>query len=377
MKFSEFKDPIYVTKPILPNLKSFSDALRPVWESHSLTNNGKSHQTFEREIKDYLKVPNVSVFNNGTIALITAIQSLRLSGDVITTPFTFPATTHVLSWNNINPIFCDIDPVTMTLDYSKIESLITPKTTGILAVHVYGIPCYVKEIQEVADTYGLRVVYDAAHAFGTEIDEQGIGNFGDVTMFSFHATKLLHTAEGGCLTYKDASLKSRVDYLKNFGIKNEEEVIMPGINGKLNEIQATLGLCVLDILEEERNLRASVRDIYFDKFRGIEGVTLMPHVPGVTKHSYQYFPIRIDETQFGRSRDEVHSILKSYNVHARKYFYPLCSDFPCYKQLASAEPGNLPVAQQVVSEVLCLPFYGELKDGIAEKIADIILSLRK
>lgn len=260
----EFPKPIYVTRPLLPSIEKFTQKLQEIWDSKWLSNNGIQHQLLEKEIIKFLKVENVTLFNNGTIALIVAIQSLRLKGEVITTPFTFPATPHVLTWNNIRPIFCDIDPITLNIDVNKIESMITPETTGILPVHVFGVPCDVIKIQDIADRYGLKVVYDAAHAFMCEIDGIGIGNFGDISMFSFHPTKLYHTAEGGCLTFKDKNLKQRIDLLKNFGIKNEDEVIMPGINGKMNEIQAALGLIMLDLVEEEREKRKKLLKKYIE-----------------------------------------------------------------------------------------------------------------
>ncbi|MEM8531577.1 MAG: DegT/DnrJ/EryC1/StrS family aminotransferase, partial [Chloroflexota bacterium] len=297
-EITPFNEPIYVTRPILPDLEVVIDKLRTIWESKWLTNNGSQHQNLEQQLIQWLKVPYLSLFNNGTIALITACQSLRLSGEVITTPFTFPATPHVLTWNNVKPVFCDIDPNTMTIDANKIESMITPQTTGILAVHVYGTPCDVMKIQSIADQYGLRVIYDAAHAFGTEIHGEGIGNFGDVSMFSFHATKLFHTAEGGALTFRDPNLKNRIDFLKNFGIKNEEEVIMPGINGKMNEIQAALGLAVLNCVEEEYRKRKVLVDTYRQYLDNVPGITLTPVLSHI-KDSYQYFVIRIDETLFG------------------------------------------------------------------------------
>ncbi|MCL6583029.1 MAG: DegT/DnrJ/EryC1/StrS family aminotransferase [bacterium] len=371
-----FAQPIYVTRPILPNLEELTEKLKEVWESKWLTNNGPQHQLLEEKLRQLLKVPYLSLFNNGTIALITACQSLRLSGDVITTPFTFPATPHVLSWNNIKPIFCDIDPNTMNIDANKIESMITPQTTGILAVHVFGTPCDVIKIQEVADRYGLKIIYDAAHAFGVEIRGEGIGNFGDISMMSFHATKLFHTAEGGALTFQDKNLKLRIDLLKNFGIKNEDEVVMPGINGKMNELQAILGLINLNYFEQEREKRKLLTETYRQCLRDVEGVSFLDDSPEV-KSSYQYFVIRIHEKAFGRSRNEVYSEFKRYNIFTRKYFYPLCSDYTCYRHLPSSSPTNLPVAQEVVQQVLSLPLYGELSVSDVEKICDILKSFRR
>jgi len=371
-----FDNSIYVTRPILVDLKDFYEKLEQIWMSKWLSNNGPQHKIFEIEICKYLKVPYLSLFNNGTIALIVAVQSLRLLGDVITTPFTFPATPHVLSWNNIKPIFCDIDPVTFNIDADKIEQLITPQTTAILAVHVFGTPCNVSKIQEIADRYGLKVIYDAAHAFGLEIDGTGIGNYGDVSMFSFHSTKLFHTIEGGALTFNDPNLKPRIDLLKNFGIKNEEEVVMPGINGKMNEIQAAIGLLNLEILEREREKRQRVLDTYKKNLDGIEGITFLNSIENV-KNSLQYFVVKIDEAVFGISRNEVYEKFKEYNVFTRKYFYPLCSEYTCYRQLPSSSKENLPVANEVVNQVLCLPFYGDLQTCEVEKICDILRSFKK
>jgi dTDP-4-amino-4,6-dideoxygalactose transaminase len=368
-----FKNPIYITRPLLADLQEVDKSLEEIWDSQWLTNGGPKHNQLEEKLKDYLKVPHLSLFNNGTIALITAVQSLRLSGEVITTPFTFPATTHVLSWNNINPIFCDIDSDSLTIDANKIEKMISPKTTGILGVHVYGMPCNVTKIKEIADKYGLRVIYDAAHAFGTEIDGKGIGTFGDVSMFSFHATKLFHTVEGGALTCNDPHLKPRIDLLKNFGILNEEEVIMPGINGKMNEVQASIGLINLQLIEEERQRRDAIIKIYKKHLSDIPGIKIF-EIPENIRKSYQYFLIRVTD-EFGMSRDQLHMELKKYNVITRKYFYPLCSDYSCYHHLPSASHENLPVASKIVKEVLCLPLYGRLPLEDAEKICQIIKEL--
>lgn len=371
-----FEQPVYVTRPLLPDLQSLSRKLAEVWESKWLTNNGPQHALLEEKIRSYLKVQHISLFNNGTIALITAIRSLRLYGEVITTPFTFPATPHVLSWNNIRPIFCDIDPVTMNIDPKKIESMITPQTTGVLAVHVFGTPCDVEAIQQIADRYGLKVVYDAAHAFGVEIDGRGIGTFGDISMFSFHATKLFHTAEGGALAFNNPNMKPRVDLLKNFGIKNEDEVVMPGINGKMNEIQAALGLVLLGQVDEERLKRQRLIDAYLALLKDVDGIHVNHALPGV-KSSCQYFVIRIEEKRFGISRDEVYERFKQYNVFTRKYFYPLCSEYTCYRQLPSSAPDNLPVAHAVVQEVLSMPLYGGLSLDDVERLCAILKSFRR
>jgi len=371
-----FKKPIYITSPLLPDLQEVSDKLKEVWASGWLTNNGPQHNLLEKELLNVLKVPYLSLFNNGTIALIVACQSLRLSGEVITTPFTFPATPHVLTWNGLKPVFCDIDPATMNIDAGRIEALITPRTTAILGVHVFGTPCDIVKIQDIADRHGLKVIYDAAHAFGVEIGGTGIGTFGDISMFSFHATKLFHTAEGGALTFKEKNLKQMTDLLKNFGIKNEEEVVMPGINGKMNELQAALGLVVLNCVEEERQKRKALLKTYTECLKGVDGISFL-RAPANVRDSYQYFVIRIDEKTFGASRDKVYEGFKEYNVFTRKYFYPLCSDYVCYKELPSSDPANLPVAHRVVNEVLSLPFYGGLKEDDVAAVCDILKSFRR
>ena len=371
-----FNERIYVTRPVFPTIEEVTEKLRDIWAAKWLTNNGPQHSMLERELTEFLKVPYLSLFNNGTIALIVACQSLRLSGEVITTPFTFAATPHVLSWNNITPIFCDIDAETMNIDAAQIESMITPHTTAILAVHVFGTPCDVEKIQEVADRYGLRVVYDAALAFGVEISGRGIGTFGDISMFSFHATKLYHTVEGGALVHGNEHLKNRIDLLKNFGIKNEEEVVMPGINGKMNEISAAIGRIMLNYVEDERQKRIRLHKVYNEELGDVDGIKIMPTCADDVKLNYQYYVIRIDEKLFGRSRDFVYDEFKKYNVYARKYFHPLCSEFTCYRQLNSSSAANLPVANVIGQQVLSLPMYGELTEDDVRKICAILKVIR-
>ena len=377
MNLEPFDEKIFVTRPVFPTIEEVTAKLQEIWESKWLTNNGPQHSQLEKELTQFLKVPYLSLFNNGTIALIVACQSLRLQGEVVTTPFTFAATPHVLSWNNITPIFCDIDAETMNIDAEKIESMITPKTTAILSVHVFGTPCNVEKIQEVADRYGLKVVYDAAHAFGVEIDGKGIGNFGDISMLSFHATKLYHTVEGGALVHKDKNLKQRIDLLKNFGIKNEEEVVMPGINGKLDEVRAAIGRIMLNYVADENQRRINLHKIYNEELSNVEGLKLMPNVAENVKRNYQYYVIRIDEKIFGRSRDEVYDEFKNYNVFTRKYFHPLCSDYTCYRQLNSARAENLPVANVIGKQVLSMPMYGELSENDVRKICAILKSFKR
>ncbi len=372
-----FTERIYVTRPVFPTIEEVTEKLRDIWLAKWLTNNGPQHTMLEHELKNFLRVPCLSLFNNGTIALMVACQSLRLSGEVITTPFTFAATPHVLTWNNITPIFCDIDAETMNIDADKIESMITPHTTAILAVHVFGTPCDVEKILDVADRYGLKIVYDAAHAFGVEIGGQGIGNFGDISMFSFHATKLYHTVEGGALTMRDEHVKQRIDLLKNFGIKNEEEVVMPGINGKLDEVRSAIGRIMLGYVEEERQRRIRLHAIYNEELSGVDGLKLMPKCSADVKLNYQYYVVRIDEKIFGRSRDFVYDEFKNYNVFTRKYFHPLCSEFTCYRQLNSSTVSNLPVANLIGQQVLSLPMYGGLSADDVRKICVILKSFKR
>lgn len=366
-----FKKPIYVTRPLLPSLDGYNRRLQKIWQSQWLTNNGKQHKKLEERLRNYLKVKNLSLTNNGTTALQIALKALDITGEVITTPFTFAATIHAIDWNGLKPVFCDIDPVTLNIEVEKIETLITEQTSAILPVHVFGTPCNVEEIRKIADKYNLKVIYDAAHAFGTEINGIGIGNYGDITMYSFHATKLFNTIEGGALVCNDPELKKKIDLMKNFGIKNEEEVVMPGINGKMNEIQAAMGLEVLKHVDEEMNKRRRIKEIYYENLGDIEGITFVPDTLEV-KNSYQYLVIRIDKDKFGVSRDYVYDKLKEYNVYTRKYFYPLCSNYECYNSLLSAKVENLPVANKIVKEVLSLPFYGELKNDEIVKICDLI-----
>jgi dTDP-4-amino-4,6-dideoxygalactose transaminase len=371
-----FPEPIYVTRPLLPPLADVTARLEQIWSAQWLTNGGVQHEQLEAALRAHLDVPEFSLFNNGTQALLTAIRALDLSGEVITTPFTFPATPHVLAWTQgVTPVFADIDPVRLTLAPEAVEAAITPRTSAILAVHVYGIPCDVAALQRIADRHRLRVIYDAAHAFGVRVGGVAIGRFGDATMFSFHSTKLFHTAEGGGLAVRDPELRRRVDRLKNFGIVDQEHVELPGLNGKLNELQAALGLEVLAHVPAENERRQHILDRYRQRLGEIPGVRLMPVLPGV-EGSHQYCAVRIDESAFGMSRDAVQLELQKYNVFTRKYFYPLCSDYPCYRDLPSANPARLPVAHRAVAEVLCLPLYGALPLEAVDGICEMILSLR-
>ncbi len=369
-----FEKPIHVTRPLLPDRKKVYRKIDEIWDSQWLTNDGAQHVELETKIQEYLGVPNVSLFTNGTLALQLACQALRLTGEVITTPFTFPATPHVLYWNNIKPVFCDIDYNTLTLDPSCIESLITPQTTAIMPVHLFGYPCDVNGIEEVANRYGLRVIYDAAHCFGVQINNKPIGNFGDISMFSFHATKMFHSVEGGALTYKDQSLKERLELAKNFGFKGLETVVVPGINAKLSELHSAIGLLTLDIVDKESQRRKELTFVYRERLRTISGISFGKDVSGV-KHNYYNFVIRIDSEELGITRDQLFDKLKIYNVLTRKYFYPLCSQFPCYKHYPSSSSSNLPIAEKASKQVLSLPLYGGLNEEDIHRICDIIESI--
>lgn len=372
-KLKPFDKPVYVTRPMLPDLDKVIEKLKAIWQSKWLTNHGDLHCELEEKLQVVLKVRNVSLFNNGTIALLTALKALELpvGSEVITTPFTFPATVHCIAWNGLKPVFCDIEPDTMTIDAHKIEGLINKNTSAILGVHVYGFPCDTEKIQSIADKYDLKVIYDAAHAFTTEINGKGIGTYGDISMFSFHATKLFHTLEGGCLSYKDDQYIDKLYYLRNFGIKNEEEVVEIGINGKMNEIQAAIGLLNLDLIEEEKLKRKEIQNVYIKHLALLNGITLSELLKNTTD-SMGYFVVKIGQKEFGISRDEIYDTLKKYNVFARKYFYPLCSDYEPYKHLKSSNKMNLPVANKIKDEVLCLPFYGDLGAVNAGKICKIL-----
>ena len=362
--------PIYVTSPLLPSLEDFTFLLKEIWESKMLTNNGNFHQKLEEELAKYLKVPYLSLFTNGTLPLITALQAMRITGEVITTPFSFVATTHSLWWNGIKPVFVDIEPETCNLDPSKIEAAITPRTTAIMPVHVYGKPCKTKEIQEIANKYGLKVIYDAAHAFGVEINGESILNFGDMATLSFHATKVYNTLEGGALVVHDEQTKKRIDYLKNFGFASETEVVAPGINSKVDEVRAAYGLLNLKQVDHAINSRRKVAIRYRDELQGVKGITFFNDIPGV-RHNYSYFPIFINAEEYGMTRDELYFKMKEHNVFGR-YFYPLISTFSTYRGLDSANPDNLPIATQMSNNVICLPMHHALSENEVEYILQII-----
>jgi dTDP-4-amino-4,6-dideoxygalactose transaminase len=368
-------EPVYVTRPNLPPLTEYLPYLEQIWQSRWLTNAGAVHQEFEQRLGAYLKEDHLSVFCNGTLALLVALQALRLnSGEVITTPFTFPATPHVLYWNRIQPVFCDIDPETFCIDPVRIEQLIGPDTKAILGVHVYGTPCDVEAIQAIADRHGLHVLYDAAHAFGARYKGRQLSGYGDISMLSFHATKLFSTFEGGALVMQNAAQQERVNFLKNFGIANEETVIGPGINGKMNELQAAYGLLQLDMVDAEIANRKQRAQWYDSHLRELPGLTLLDEMPGLDRN-YAYYPVLVDPDRFGMTRDDIFDALRAANIFSRKYFFPLCSHYACYAALPSSRPEHLPVAERVASQVLCLPMYGNLEEETVHHIGRFIARL--
>lgn len=364
---------ITVTSPLLPDLDEFNAMLKEIWASKWITNNGSFHKQLEKELAAYLKVPYISLFTNGTLPLITALQGLRITGEVITTPYSFVATTHSLWWNGIKPVFVDIDPATGNIDPDRIEAAITPKTTAIMPVHVYGKPCNTKRIKEIADTYGLKVIYDAAHAFGVEVDGESILNAGDMATLSFHATKVYNTVEGGALVMHDAETKKRIDYLKNFGFANEVTVVGPGINSKMDEVRSAYGLLNLRQVDAAIEARHKVAIKYREALRPVKGITFFDDMPGV-KHNYSYFPIFVDAEKYGMTRDELYFKMKERNVLGRRYFYPLISEFSTYRGLESARPENLPNAHRMAETVICLPMHHALSDDDIERVIGCIIS---
>lgn len=379
------KNIITVTSPLLPNLDDFTEELRKIWDSKWITNNGSYHKQLEAALAEYLKVPYVSLFTNGTLPLMTALQALRITGEVITTPYSFVATTHSIWWNGCKPVFVDIDPATGDMDPNKIEAAITPRTTAIMPVHVYGKPCNTKAIQDIADKYGLKVIYDAAHAFGVEVpadeygleayDDKGLAgilNAGDMSTLSFHATKVYNTIEGGALITHDEKTKKRIDYLKNFGIADEVTVVGPGINSKMDEMRAAYGLLNLKQVDAAIETRHQVAIKYREALRNVEGISFFDDMPGV-KHNYSYFPIFVDAEKYGMTRDELYFKMKERNVWGRRYFYPLISDFSTYRGLESAAPENLPNAHKMADSVICLPMHHLLSDEDVQRVLECIL----
>lgn len=392
---------ITVTSPLLPNLDEFHELLKEIWDSKWITNNGSFHRQLEAALAEYLKVPYVSLFTNGTLPLLTALQALRITGEVITTPYSFVATTHSIWWNGCKPVFVDVDPKTGNMDPEKIEAAITPKTTAIMPVHCYGKPCDVRRINEIADKYGLKVIYDAAHAFALEIpkneadykvafdeannvfnpsqatkkvevETESILNWGDMSTLSFHATKVYNTIEGGAMIMHDAETKKRIDYLKNFGFAGETTVVGPGINSKVDEMRAAYGLLNLKQVDAAIEARKNTADVYREALRGVDGLTFYEDMPGV-KHNYSYFPMFIDAEKYGMTRDELYFKMKEANVLGRRYFYPLISEFSTYRGLESARKENLPNAHKMADTVICLPMHHELSDGDMERILKLIV----
>jgi dTDP-4-amino-4,6-dideoxygalactose transaminase len=367
----KFEKTIYVTQPALPPLEEFTELLKIIWDNKILTNNGPFHQQFENALAKYLGVKYLSLFTNGTLALITALQVLHITGEVITTPFSFVATTHSLWWNNIKPVFADIEPDYFNLDPEKVEAAITPQTTAIMPVHVYGNPCNLEKFQKISDRYGLKLIYDAAHAFGVKVNGNSVLNFGDLAILSFHATKVFNTIEGGAIISHDEKTKKRIDYLKNFGFADETTVIAPGINAKMNEIQAAYGLLQLKYVDENISKRKAIAELYRNEFTNMLGIKVLNDLENVD-HSYSYFPILIDAKKFGKTRDELYDELKKHSIYGRRYFYPLISQFPSYRGLTSAKPNNLPIAEEVAKQVICLPIYPLLSNTDQEQIINII-----
>lgn len=392
---------ITVTSPLLPNLDEFHELLKQIWDSKWITNNGQFHKQLEAALAEYLKVPYISLFTNGTLPLLTALQALRITGEVITTPYSFVATTHSIWWNGCKPVFVDIDPKTGNLDPNKIEAAITPKTTAIMPVHCYGKPCDVRAIKEIADKYGLKVIYDAAHAFALEIpkneadykvafdeatnalapsqatkhvevETESILNWGDISTLSFHATKVYNTIEGGAMIMHDAETKKRIDFLKNFGFAGETTVVGPGINSKVDEMRAAYGLLNLKQVNQAIANRQKVANAYREALRGIDGITFFEDMPGV-KHNYAYFPVFIDAEKYGITRDELYFKMKEANVLGRRYFYPLISEFSTYRGLESANPANLQNAHKMADSVICLPMHHELSEEDLNRIIDLVV----
>ena len=364
---------ITVTSPLLPDLEEFNTLLKEIWESKWITNNGSFHQRLEKELASYLGVPYLSLFTNGTLPLITALQALRITGEVITTPYSFVATTHSLWWNGIKPVFVDIDPANGNIDPHKIEAAITPKTTAIMPVHVYGNPCDTVAIQNIADKYGLKVIYDAAHAFGVKVNGKSILNAGDMSTLSFHATKTYNTIEGGALICHDEKTKQRIDYLKNFGFAGETEVIAPGINSKMDEMRSAYGLLNLRQVDHAIEERHKVADQYHKELIDVPGISFFAERPDV-KYNYSYFPIFVDADKYGMTRDELYFKMREQNILGRRYFYPLISDFSTYRSLPSAAPSNLPVATRMADQVICLPMHHTLS---SEDVERVIKSIKK
>lgn len=366
---SDSDDPIYVTKPALPPLEEVIPLLQQIWESKILSNNGPLHREFEKNLKDYLDVNYISLFSTGTSALLAALKALDIKGEVITTPYSFVATSHSLAWSDISPVFVDIDKTTFNLNPDKIESAITDKTTAIMPVHSYGIPCDVKRIKEIAEKYKLKVIYDAAHAFGVECDCGSLLSHGDLSVLSFHATKVFNTLEGGAIICNNEQMKEKIDLLKNYGFKSETEVITEGVNFKMNEFQAAVGLLQLKRVDEYINQRSIISETYRKAIKEIKGLRCASAAPAI-RNNHAYFPILV-EKNYPLSRNDLYEKLKAGGIHTRRYFYPLIAEFPMYRKLASAAAENLPIASQIANQVICLPIY----PGLMKADIDRILAL--
>lgn len=364
------RDRIYVTRPSLPSLEEFIPYLDSIWHSRNLTNGGRFHAEFERKLADYLGVDYLSVFVNGTVALMAALRVLRISGEVITTPYSFVATSHSLLWNDVVPVFVDIDKRSFNIDPKKIETAITDKTSAIMPVHCYGNPCAVEKIQEIADRHGLKVIYDAAHAFGVNYKGESLLNFGDLSILSFHATKVFNTFEGGAIICKNERLKKDIDFIKNFGFADEVTVVSSGMNGKMNEFQAALGVLQLKHIDGYMSMRQKVDRAYRDGLAGVKGVSI-PDFDVLATRNFSYFPVLIGD-DYPLGRDDLYRKLRSNNVYVRRYFYPLISDFSMYKSLPSACPDNLRTAHDVADRIICLPIYPDLPMEDVEFIVSVI-----
>ncbi|MCL4102652.1 DegT/DnrJ/EryC1/StrS aminotransferase family protein [Fibrobacter sp. HC4] len=365
---------ITVTSPLLPSLDEFIPMLQDIWDRKWLTNNGHYHEELEKALADYLGVKYISLFTNGTLPLITALQAMKITGEVITTPYSFVATTHSIWWNGLKPVFVDVDEETGNIDPEKIEAAITPHTTAIMPVHVYGTPCNMKRIQEIADIYGLKIIYDAAHAFGVKKDGESVLKAGDMSTLSFHATKVYNTIEGGALVCHDEATKRRIDFLKNFGFNGETTVVAPGINSKMDEIRSAYGLLNLKQVDRAIEKRQAVANRYREAFKNIPGIRFLQDIEGV-RHNYAYFPIFISE-EYGISRDDLYAKLQEHNIFGRRYFYPLISTFSAYKGLDSANPANLPIAHKLANQVLCLPMFAGLDEESVSRVIDVVVHKR-
>ena len=363
---------ITVTSPLLPNLDELNQMLKEIWASKWITNNGKFHKQLEKALCEYLKVPYISLFTNGTLPLLTALQALRITGEVITTPYSFVATTHSIWWNGCRPVFVDIEEETCGIDPNKIEAAITPKTTAIMPVSCYGKPCKMNEIQAIADKYGLKVIHDAAPAFGVDVNGESWESKGDLISLSFHATKVYNTLEGGAMVMHDEATKKRIDFLKNFGFAGETEVVAPGINSKMDEVRAAYGLVNLKQVDEAIEKRHQVAIKYRESLRNVPGIRFFDDMPGV-RHNYSYFPIFINAEEYGMTRDALYFKMREANVLGRRYFYPLISTFSTYRSLPSAGAENLPVATKVANEVICLPMHHELSDEDINRVIEHII----